>query len=460
MPVVELRDPERPRNSRVGLLNETGNCRGNDDCRIGTKIVFFLCGAGGGGHKASANAIRDCLVQEGVEWAAGIKLLNPSVMVDEMLFGSAAAQQREHLFDGDAWYNWFMKRGYYRFAGISGFVALAAVWLRRTRIERGFENWLREVKPDLVVSFVPYLNSTLRVALRRACPGRRLVTVVTDMSSTYAHRWIDSWHPIEGKHHIIVAGSDELQQQARRAGYPDRNLLCTSGMVVNPAFYCHAPHSCSESVDTASSAGSLRRDRRTGSLTRDVAAAHTSSTKTAVASNGAATQLNAVRAIIFFGGFAPMRTVQIVRQLRRSHPQMNLVVLCGGNERLEIVLREELAGPYCLVEGMVTAERVRQHLETATFVIGKPGPGVVAEASVCGKPFVTERKVMPQERSVLRWLESTGAGVIVRSLERLPPDLLEHVEASRLALVERGLNNAVFEVSQLIRSLVEEPERV
>ena len=38
--------------------------------------------------------------------------------------------------------------------------------------------------------------------------------------------------------------------------------------------------------------------------------------------------------------------------------------------------------------------------QRATCVIGKPGPGVVAEAAVCGVPFVTERRaVMPQARS-------------------------------------------------------------
>ena len=75
-----------------------------------------------------------------------------------------------------------------------------------------------------------------------------------------------------------------------------------------------------------------------------------------------------------------------------------------------------------VVEGLVPAQRVREHLQVAAVVglvgwagwgltavafasqradcvIGKPGPGVVAEAAVCGVPFVTERRnVMPQAR--------------------------------------------------------------
>ena len=131
-----------------------------------------------------------------------------------------------------------------------------------------------------------------------------------------------------------------------------------------------------------------------------------------------------------------MRCATIVARLCASHPHVEAVVLCGGNAQLRAALERSDLG--CVVEGYIPAERVRYHLRRATLVLGKPGPGAVSEACASGTPVVTERRyAMPQERSVLEWLQTTGVGVVVDDLERLPDDLLERANACAAAIAER-----------------------
>lgn len=411
-----------------------------------SRTVLFLCGRGGGGHKAASIALRDCLERQGVSWAHGIEILDAGSLFDLMTSGSSSK-----LFDGDEWYNWFMKRGFYRIAGLCGYIATQAVRWRRRRLIAGFETMFRKRQPDVVVAFVPYFNVPTRTALLRTCPRRKLITVVTDMSNwAGGHLWIDPYDD-DAINHIMVAGCPELVDQTRALGYPEDNILISSGMVVNPAFYEHYSEGSTSSAIVDPIDDPENPFRRDGPALESIADARQ--------------RLGVERPLImiFFGGFAPNRTAQICRKLLKSHPRCDQVILCGGNKQLETDLRRDLEslerpGPLCLVEGLVAAGRVREHMRRASCVVGKPGPGVVAEANVCGVPFVTESsRVMPQERSVLRYIEKSGVGIVVKDFCKMPADLLERLQGCREPL-KQNRNRAVFEVARLVRHCVEHDE--
>ena len=111
----------------------------------------------------------------------------------------------------------------------------------------------------------------------------------------------------------------------------------------------------------------------------------------------------------------------------------------------------------CEVEGFIPPEAVRAHMAAASFILGKPGPGVVSEAAAAGTPFVTERRyAMPQERPVLEWIGEAQTGVVVDSLTKLPNDLLGRVEACRAAIdAHMAARPAVWIVADAVRSLLE-----
>mmetsp|Transcript_14076 Transcript_14076/g.23354 ORF Transcript_14076/g.23354 Transcript_14076/m.23354 type:complete len:383 (-) Transcript_14076:414-1562(-) len=308
-----------------------------------------------------------------------------------------------------------MKHGWYWLAGFSGPFAAFAVRLRRSSLEQGLMLFWRHRQPDAVISFVPYLNASFAASLKREMPDTPLITVVTDMSSERrGHQWITPYRKNDDVNHIVVAGSPQLQQAAREQGFPESNILDTSGMVVHPSFYDPPP---------AQAMDSMRADAKL--------------------------------AVVFFGGFAPLWVATIVKRALVTHPNYHFLVLCGSNQKLKRILHN-LAHPRCTAEGFVPAITIRDHFRRAAFVIGKPGPGVVAEACVSRVPFVTETiSPMPQEKSVLDWLANSGVGILVDSLYRLPANLNARVVAATAA-VRKTDNRAVFEATALLtRKLVE-----
>ena len=172
-------------------------------------------------------------------------------------------------------------------------------------------------------------------------------------------------------------------------------------------------------------------------------------------------------ALICFGGFAPTRkTLQLVRDLRSSHPELRLVVLCGGNRGLQRRLNavynpggEAEASMGCerdvLAEGALPAEGVAALMRSAAFVIGKPGPGLCSEACACGVPFVTHAAdIMEQERAVLAHLEASGVGIVLPRLSCLPPDLADRLRDARAAISKQPLNTAAKEVADAITARI------
>ena len=173
-------------------------------------------------------------------------------------------------------------------------------------------------------------------------------------SSPWGHLWIEPFAEDDATNHVIVVGSPLLQATARALRYPPRNTLATLGMVVHPSFYGDGGHG---HADAEADSPRAKADRPA--------------------------------AVIFFGGFAPNRAEAIARHVLERFEGLDVLVLCGGNAPL--VGRLEAWGePRLRAEGFVPSGRVRDHFRRAAFVIGKPGPGVVAEASVSGVPIVVD----------------------------------------------------------------------
>ena len=308
--------------------------------------IIFVIGRGGGGHKAACRAVRDCLpadVQNTVE------VLDGGYAIEAAVYGRK--QLRTSGFDMDELYNLLLRYGFLWIASTLGILAKIFVFVAHHRIARGLQRMWEDEPPQVVVSFVPYLNAIFRDALAGANPDAKLITVVTDFASSPSHCWIDPCDPKHVDRHHIVAGTPTLQRQCADLGYPKDSVLSTGGMVVHPCF--HAARNPGTRAD---------------------------------------------RALISFGAFPPMRVEKIVVALALSQPQLELVVLCGGNEALLNRLR---ARGDVTAESMLPAEAVRNHMAAATFVVGKPGPGTVTEAIACGAVVVSEnRGVMPQEVEV------------------------------------------------------------
>jgi hypothetical protein len=387
--------------------------------------VLFFYGRGGGGHKASANAVKDCLAQDAMVdggISCEVKLEDLGTLMETPVLGEFVQKTFSWLGvpGGDDVYNFLMAKGWYRLADVATRMGANTIESKALAIGDYLCGYLATERPSLVVSYIPFVNRVLREALQHVLPGVRLLTVITDMEHSEAHRWIDRFDSTAAQH-TIVAGGRHLQSQAIELGYDGVHVLRTGGMVVHPAYY-------QTRADPATNTGDTVRARLDATLPT---------------------------AVLFFGGFGPPLMEQIAEQLLAQF-ELNLVLLVGKNDGLATRLEDRIArgdplwtrNPI-LVDGFIPPATLIEYIGSASCVIGKPGPGVVSEAAVLGVPFVTEHndRTLAQEVCVVDYVKAEGIGVVVHSLtEAYPEDLFEQLERCRGALSSIQ-NNAVFDVS-------------
>jgi 1,2-diacylglycerol 3-beta-galactosyltransferase len=142
-----------------------------------------------------------------------------------------------------------------------------------------------------------------------------------------------------------------------------------------------------------------------------------------------------------------------------SRLDVDVVVLCGRNARL----RRQLAAvpdDRLTVLGFVT--NVADWLRCADVVVGKAGPGTIAEAACCGAPLLLTSHVPGQERGNTELVVSAGAGLPARSVRELVRhvDRLRHDPAAltemRAAAARLGRPAAATDAATVIAGLAKE----
>jgi UDP-N-acetylglucosamine:LPS N-acetylglucosamine transferase len=275
----------------------------------------------------------------------------------------------------------------------------------------------KERRPDLVVSLIPNFNRAIGDSLRRALPGTPWVTILTDIADYPPHFWI------ERESDYVVCGSERAAGQARAAGRPEDHVFRTSGMILHPRYY----EQPALDRDAERSKLGLRPDLPTG--------------------------------LVLFGGQGSGVMLEIARRLEASNLDLQLIFVCGHNQRIFRALTRRRGRLPRHVEGF-TAE-VPYFMRLADFLIGKPGPGSISEALATGLPVIVERNAftLPQERYNAEWIVKRGVGLVVpnfRHIDRAVRDLLAPGAfadfRARAAAIE---NRAVFEIPDILAALLE-----
>ena len=373
-------------------------------------IELVYCDAGGG-HRSAANALCDIAQRERRPWQ-----LDRTNLLD--LFGELDVWRKLTGVRGEDGYNGMLRRGWTLGSPLMLRVFHSVVRRSHAAQVALLERHWRTRRPDAVVSFIPHFNRALYDAMQRVMPGVPLVTILTDLADSPPHFWIE-----RGQAQYFICGTTLARQQALAAGHPGNRVFQTSGMILNPRFY--DPANARERGDLAA-------------LGLDPALP---------------------TALIMFGGFgsAAMRT--IVRRIDESGLRVQVIAVCGRNERLEASLRAMPLRIPAHVTGFVPD--VAGLMRRADFFIGKPGPGSISEAVAMGLPVIVERNAwtMPQERYNAEWVEEQGLGIAVRGFRRgivgavatmIDPDQRARYAAS----VGEYRNRAVFEIPAILEQLL------
>jgi len=374
------------------------------------KKLDFLFFDAGGGHRSSANALKLAIERDGRPWE--VRLVNLQELLDPLdVFRKLTGLRLQDV------YNLMLKKGWT--LGSSQLVRPMQLLIRlyhRKQVELLERHW-RESRPDMVVSFIPHFNRAIAESRTRAIPGVPFVTIILDIADYPPHFWI------ERESEYIICGSERAVEQARASGHSDDRIFRTSGVILHPRFY--------EPVQVDRRAERMRLgldpDRPTG--------------------------------LVLFGGQGNRVMLDIAKRLDASGLDLQLIFICGRNEKLRERLRAAKLKLPRFVEGFTTEIPYYMHL--SDFFIGKPGPGSISEALATKLPVIVERNAwtLPQERYNTEWVTERGVGLVVPSFRRiaeavgwmLEPEAFRRFR-ERAAAVH---NRAVFEIPDNLASIFE-----
>jgi len=373
------------------------------------KIEFGYFDAGGG-HRAAATALDLAIRGQDRPWE--VRLTNLQELLDTLDVLKKYAGIRIEDF-----YNWMLRSGWTLGSTQLMRVLQLVIRLYHGPTVRMLEEHWKETQPDMVVSFVPHFNRALGESFRRAYPERPFVTVLTDLADFPEHFWI------ERQQQYLICGSDRAAEQARSRGHAEDRIFQTSGMILHPRFY-EAP------VEDRAA------ERATLGLRADLPTA-----------------------LVLFGGYGSEVMADIATKLDESELELQLIFVCGKNEKLAKTLQGQKARLPRFVEGFTT--RVNYYMQVADFFIGKPGPGSVSEALAMHLPVIVERNAwtLPQERYNADWVLENEVGEVLQSFKEIVPSVARLIVPSTLARYRANAaamnNRAVFEIPGILQTIFE-----
>jgi hypothetical protein len=372
---------------------------------ISADLIFFDAG---GGHRTAAEALRLVMEEQG-GWH--VRTVNLQELLDSIdLVRRLTGLRLQDL------YNLILKNGWTLGTAQTVRVLQASIHLLHGKQVQVLEQFWRGSRPDLVVSMVPHFNRALAESLRRAQPATPYVTILTDFADYPPHFWI------EPQEQFFICGSERAVAQGREIGIPPDRISQVSGMILHPRFYQPIVRDrCAE------------RERR--GLDPDLPTG-----------------------LVLFGGQGSNAMLEIAERLDAAQLDLQLIFLCGRNEKLVGTLRRR-GRLRSFVEGFT--KEVPFYMQLCDFFIGKPGPGSVSEAIAMGLPVIVERNAwtLPQERYNADWVLEKQVGLVVRGPHEIPSAvklLLEPANLARFRARTAAIRNrAVYEIPGILRRIAE-----
>ena len=376
------------------------------------KKIFVVFHDGGGGHRNAAIALQTVISQQGRDWQ--VELIQFQDLTDRLdvlrkLTGIRIQQQ----------YNILLQNGWTLGSTYLLRVLQMTIRVFHKPLVRLLEKFWREKPGDLLVSVIPHFNRQICESWSKVYSGRPFVTLITDLADFPPRFWIE---PIPEQ--FVIAGTEKAAEQARALGHDDAHIFLTSGMILRPDFY----------VPDHSDPLALRREM---GLRADLPTA-----------------------IVLFGGHGSNVIYDITERLDAAGLPLQLILICGRNEELAAKLRSRQWKMPIHVVGFT--KEVHKLMRAADFLIGKPGPGSIAEAMVRKLPVLIECNAwtLPQERYNAQWAIEKGVGIVLDSFRDVVAGARRMLDLATLAEFRKNVaaqdNRAIFEIPEILARLLGE----
>ncbi|HKN77301.1 MAG TPA: glycosyltransferase [Candidatus Acidoferrum sp.] len=367
---------------------------------------------GGGGHRNAAIALQTIAAQQGRDWEVDLvqfQDLTDRLDVLRKLTGIRIQQQ----------YNIMLQNGWTLGSKYLLRVLQLTIRLFHGPMVRLLEKFWREHPADLLVSVIPHFNREICESWKAVYPGRPFVTLITDLADYPPRFWIEPM-----KEQYVIAGTERAVEQARAFGHDQAHIFQASGMILRPDFYVE------DNVDPVA----LRKEM--------------------------GLQPDLLTAIVLFGGHGSKVMLYLTELLNTAGLPLQLIMICGRNEELAAEFHARKWNMPVHVVGFT--KEVHKLMRAADFLIGKPGPGSIAEAMVRKLPVLIECNAwtLPQERYNAEWVREKRVGIVLHSFKEVVEGVRQMLDPARLAEFRKNVaaldNRAIFEIPEMLAKLLGE----
>jgi hypothetical protein len=376
------------------------------------KRIQILFHDAGGGHRNAAVALQTVIAQQNRPWQVDLvqfQDLTDHLDVLRKLTGIRIQEQ----------YNTLLRNGWTLGASQLLRVLQTTIRVFHAPMVKLLAKHFQKQPADLMISVIPHFNREIAEAWSACYPERPFVTIITDLADFPPHFWIE---PV--KEQYVICGTEKAVEQARQMGKDPSHIFATSGMILRPDFY----------QEDKTDALALRRELN---LRPDL-----------------------TTGMLLFGGFGSKVMYEIAERLEAADLPLQLMVICGRNEKLAVEFRAKAWKIPLNVVGFT--KEMHRLMCAADFLIGKPGPGSVAEAIVRRLPVILECNAwtLPQERYNTEWVKEKRVGIVLNNFGEIVGGVKQLLQPGKLAEFRRNVelldNRAVFEIPEILAELLGE----
>ncbi|MDP4103966.1 MAG: glycosyltransferase [Bacillota bacterium] len=366
--------------------------------------ILILTGSFGEGHQQAAKAIQE---------AAKLKYQNVETSVVD--------------FMAWAYPNLFPISHFVYIKGVKTFPQLYGFIYQKTyqptyfskKLNRMFSLGLKKMlkllhdeKPTVVVSTYPFSSSIFSKLKESGLTNVPLVTVITD--HTHHSYWL---HPCTDQY---IVGSQETKQELIRLGIPAKRIAST-GIPIRTKF--------------------LRKSNRTELIHKY--------------------QLEAkLPTVLIMGGGEGLIGKEFLTNstLEKIPYPIQLIVLCGNNNRLRLHLEKSLhhSKHHVVIKGYT--DNVEELMAVSDMIVTKPGGVTTSEAIAMELPMLLIKALPGQEEDNARYLIEEGIAIEASQPSELAAKLVEMLENQEMLkqMKKRAENlqtkKAAFSVLDIIQS--------
>ena len=368
------------------------------------KKIYFTIYDLGAGHRSTANALKEAIARRKLPWQVEI------VEVFKEIFANTRPQF--------VYNNFVLKKKWAKAINDPLSVPLfkLEIRLRHRAWQKRLQQYWRQHKPDLVLSLMPLVNRVLCDSLQAELPNTPFITSITDFADCPPNFWL------EPQEQLLICPSEKAARQARSFGYSDSRIYSTSGVVIHPQFY--QPVRVNRAIERQ--ALGLKPDLPTG--------------------------------LVIFGSYGAPEMLEIAKNLENLEREIQLIFICGRNERLAAKLQNLPSRFSRFIEGFT--DKVSYYMDLCDFFIGKPGSVGVSEAIARNLPVITECNNMTlfQERPSADWLTENQLGIVVDNFRDINQAVAELIAPERFPNYKNRVanynNQAVFEVVDILEKII------